>query len=87
MNATNTAKTILSNVETLELCQRLRNSLSGGMWFEQALYQIATPADIVALETLIGVANHLRSEVASDEERKIGEYLMDSKRPDYNRYF
>lgn len=79
--ATQTAKTMLTNVETLDIGRRLRMVLKNSLTFEQALFQSATPATVECLESLIGTAIHLQSEETSPEERAIRKYLRDSVRP------
>lgn len=78
---TPTSQEILTNVEAIDISRRLRTALGRGVFFAQALYQQATPVDIEMLETLIGVAHHLRyNPEPSEEEVRIEKYLHDSER-------
>ena len=81
---TRTQKQILPNEGALNLGQRLRQIIAEDgrtLCFEQALFEIATPALVNEIETLIALTWYLRHYQTTDEERAIGKYLRDSVRP------
>ncbi len=75
------SQAILIGEEVHTLCRKLRFVLSRGFTFEQALYTVATPADVEVLESLIGLANRLGSLPLTDEEQRVQKYIHDSFRP------
>ena len=79
-NVPQTTKSILTNVECLDLVRRLRFALARGLSFEQAVFETATPELVSELEGLIYLSNHLHSEVQTEEEQRIRKYLGDSVR-------
>lgn len=90
---TQTTKEILRNDEAIELVERLEKSIKfNKVQFIQAIYEVATPALIDELEVILSISQHLYSNIISEEELKIMEYIKttipyEHKRKDSSSYY